>query len=396
MIFVIILVRLKWCAVTEVIEAGDYVMIINHDGKKEKTHPIFIIPGRSGEQAAQRIDTNKGLFKSAKSQFSKIINNFHNIITQKAKAQTVAENVKTLLSTNKCIACDLTGALMPDANLTNANLTNANLTFAELTGANLSRANLFSANLTGATAFLANLTDANLTIANLTDANLTGAIWCDGSRCSTGGSRGGCETGARFMDNCDGTISDADTDLMWEKKVPNGPFNPDPVSCALGGFSRLLHSVLGKCGWFEATEDWITQLNNTCNSPISFVDTDGGLNIELVDCSVGGDADCMNAGVVDCCGFACHRDWRLPKVSKDTDAGMPELETIADCNHQFTGACIDPIFGPTFPGVYWSSTTVAPQFTPQEKAWFVNFNNGFVLNDNKNSLNSARAVRTIK
>jgi len=109
--------------ITEVIEAGDYVMIINHDGKKEKTHPIFIIPGRSGEQAAQRIDTNKGLFKSAKSQFSKIINNFHNIITQKAKAQTVAENVKTLLSTNKCIACDLTGALMPDANLTDANLT---------------------------------------------------------------------------------------------------------------------------------------------------------------------------------------------------------------------------------------------------------------------------------
>jgi len=45
--------------VTEVIEAGDYVMIINHDGKKEKTHPIFIIPGRSGEQQAQRIDTNR-------------------------------------------------------------------------------------------------------------------------------------------------------------------------------------------------------------------------------------------------------------------------------------------------------------------------------------------------
>jgi len=31
--------------------AGDYVMIINHDGRKEKTRPVFIIPGRSGEQA---------------------------------------------------------------------------------------------------------------------------------------------------------------------------------------------------------------------------------------------------------------------------------------------------------------------------------------------------------
>ena len=50
--------------VTEVIEAGDYVMIINHDGRKEKTRPVFIIPGRSGEQAAQKIDINQRLLKS--------------------------------------------------------------------------------------------------------------------------------------------------------------------------------------------------------------------------------------------------------------------------------------------------------------------------------------------
>ena len=50
--------------VTEVIEAGDYVMIINHDGRKEKTRPVFIIPGRSGGQQAQKIDINQRLLKS--------------------------------------------------------------------------------------------------------------------------------------------------------------------------------------------------------------------------------------------------------------------------------------------------------------------------------------------
>jgi len=74
--------------VTEVIEAGDYVMIINHDGKKEKTHPIFIIPGRSGGQAAKRIDTNQGLLKSEKNIYARFINNLNNIITQEANAQT--------------------------------------------------------------------------------------------------------------------------------------------------------------------------------------------------------------------------------------------------------------------------------------------------------------------
>ena len=92
--------------VTEVIEAGDYVMIINHDGKKEKTHPVFIIPGRSGGQQAQKIDTNQRLLKSEKNIYARFINDLNNIITQEANAQTPtptpAENVTTLLNTNAC------------------------------------------------------------------------------------------------------------------------------------------------------------------------------------------------------------------------------------------------------------------------------------------------------
>ena len=61
---VILKIDVNGQCVTELIEAGDYVMIIHHDGKKEKTHPVFIIPGRSGEQAAQKIDINQRLLKS--------------------------------------------------------------------------------------------------------------------------------------------------------------------------------------------------------------------------------------------------------------------------------------------------------------------------------------------
>ncbi len=107
--------------VTEVIEAGDYVIIIYHDGRKEKTHPVFIIPGRSGGQQAQRIDTNQRLLKSEKNIYARFINDLNNIITQEANAQTPtptpAENVTTLLNTNACEGCDLENADLSEANL---------------------------------------------------------------------------------------------------------------------------------------------------------------------------------------------------------------------------------------------------------------------------------------
>jgi len=96
--------------VTVVIEAGDYVMIIHHDGKKEKTHHVFIIPGRSGGQQAQRIDTNDGLLKSEKNIYARLINNLNSIITQEANAQTVEDNINTLINTSACENCDLEGA----------------------------------------------------------------------------------------------------------------------------------------------------------------------------------------------------------------------------------------------------------------------------------------------
>jgi len=49
---------------------------------------VFKEPGRSGGQAAQRIDTNEGLLKSEKNIYARFINDLNNIITQEANAQT--------------------------------------------------------------------------------------------------------------------------------------------------------------------------------------------------------------------------------------------------------------------------------------------------------------------
>jgi Pentapeptide repeats (8 copies) len=81
---------------------------------------------------------------------------------------------------NRLPSTDLTGAVLPRANLTGANLDGANLLTADLfradfSGGSLARADLTHADLTDATLVRANLTCANLFHANLTRADFTGA-----------------------------------------------------------------------------------------------------------------------------------------------------------------------------------------------------------------------------
>ncbi|MGB7292060.1 MAG: pentapeptide repeat-containing protein [Thermodesulfobacteriota bacterium] len=97
-----------------------------------------------------------------------------------------ANSFETVLSTNKCQGCDLSGANFSNAILTNvdlhgADLSGANLSNADLSGANLSDsllagADLTGANLTGADLRGADLTDALTANANFTNAKLTNAI----------------------------------------------------------------------------------------------------------------------------------------------------------------------------------------------------------------------------
>ncbi len=141
--------------------------------------------------------------------------------------------------------------------------------------------------------------------------------------------------GERFIDNGDGTVTDTQTGLMWEKKVAG---------------SGCLHCASDLYDWYTAMSDWIPEVN-------------------------GWSADGSTQA-----GLAGHTDWRMP-----TNA---ELQTILDCG--FGIPCIDPIFGPTQSDGYWSSTTTAdfPDF-----AWRVFFGGGGVNGDGKSTYNWVRAVR---
>jgi hypothetical protein len=78
-------------------------------------------------------------------------------------------------------------------------------------------------------------------------------------------------------------------------------------------------------------------------------------------------------------GYAGHSDWRIPNVR--------ELQSIVDYGRSLP--VIDPIFGPTAAGLYWSSTT----FHTPDGAWNVGFDDGSVGANEKGLDFHVRAVR---
>jgi hypothetical protein len=178
--------------------------------------------------------------------------------------------------------------------------------------------------------------------------------------------------GTRFRDNGDGTVTDTQTRLMWEKKESldgtgddRNPHDADNV---------YTWSVSGTDPDGTAFTDIIYNMNNAC-------DGDVGLP-----CTSNEDCWFIGNGL---CGHAGYRDWRLPQVNRD--GGREELETILlepyPCS---TSPCIDPIFGPTRSTDYWSSTTRADATA---NAHGVNFNNGGVSTAPKVIDAGVRAVR---
>lgn len=156
-----------------------------------------------------------------------------------------------------------------------------------------------------------------------------------------------CVTAARFFDNGDGTITDTSTGLQWEKKTDDG----------------TVHDK-------DNTYLWSLTLNTKPDGTV-FTDFLATLNSNCLGTS--GDGSTVTAG------FAGHCDWRLPTIA--------ELRTILDCSFSI---CINPIFGPTFAGFYWSSTT--SDFV-LSNAWGGVFNFGDVVVDVKSNDNFVRAVR---
>jgi hypothetical protein len=175
----------------------------------------------------------------------------------------------------------------------------------------------------------------------------TGQTTCwaaDGSTvdCSGTGQNGEIQAGSTlaYVDNGDGTITDLNTHLMWEKKSADGS----------------IHDWADGYPWADALSTFIADLN------------------------AGG-------------GFAGHTDWRLPNVKElqsiiDYETGNPAVSAVfnADC----TPGCTVTTCSCTQPGTYWSSTTTAS--TPLY-AWSVYFGNGYIGFTNKAGASKVRAVR---
>ncbi len=150
--------------VTSTIGEGDYEMHIRHDGKSDERVAVFIVAG-----------VDKSLLSTA--------------------SDEALQNMTSVLNSNKCIGCDLSGinlngmdlsgvdlsnaildnAILVDVILVDANLSGASLINADLSRANLRGVNLSGADLTNAILINSDLSEANLSMANLENADTTDA-----------------------------------------------------------------------------------------------------------------------------------------------------------------------------------------------------------------------------
>jgi hypothetical protein len=159
--------------------------------------------------------------------------------------------------------------------------------------------------------------------------------------CAGTGQDGATQTGVarRYIDNGDGTITDASTGLMWEKKDQSGG----------------IHDQSNDYNWSDAFTVFITNLNNA--------------------------------------HFAGHTDWRLPnqlELYSLVDLGQtnPAINPVFDTN--CTAGCTVTTCSCTQSTYYWSSTT--SQINPPY-AWGVYYYGGTSGYDGKSFNTSVRAVR---
>jgi len=167
----------------------------------------------------------------------------------------------------------------------------------------------------------------------------------------------------RFTDNGDGTVSDAQTGLMWEKK---GHLDGTPVPCTSAGVCPDPH---------DADNQYTYSFDNPLGPPGT------AFTVMLAQLNGGG-------------GFAGHTDWRLP-----TPAELQSIVDYADATSPVTNAVFDTGCDSSCTGIACSCTAAALHWTNDlvpsisGKAWLVGFSDGSVLNDSRDTGYSARAVR---
>ncbi len=174
----------------------------------------------------------------------------------------------------------------------------------------------------------------------------TGQITCwdtSGSvvSCAGTGHDGDIQAGVplAYMDNGDGTMTDLNTGLMWEKKSNDGS----------------IHDKDNLYNWADTFAVHVAGLNTA--------------------------------------SFAGYTDWRVPNVKElqsivDYETSFPSVDPVF--NSGCVAACTVTTCSCTVPDHYWSSTSSA--FIPSV-AWGVFFASGFQGGIGKGGFNFARAVR---
>jgi Protein of unknown function (DUF1566) len=159
----------------------------------------------------------------------------------------------------------------------------------------------------------------------------------------------------RFVDNGDGTITDFQTGLMWEKKDDAGGLHDKDL--VLRWQDELPE---------KSVYEWLSELNGRTDDPEAQL------------------------------GFAGHTEWRIPTIA--------ELQTLVDLNN--ASPTVDPIFSTecildctvtscscTAAFVYWSSTSA---MNNPLLAWTVLFVDGSMSTKTKDDFAHVRAVRGVR
>jgi Protein of unknown function (DUF1566) len=140
-----------------------------------------------------------------------------------------------------------------------------------------------------------------------------------------------------YRDNGDGTVSDLNTTLMWEKKTGTVTVqrNGGGVVCHNSEDCPDVHDVNNMYQWTLGHGIRGERGEPDGNAFTGFLAT------------LNGEVSRDGQTITGC--FANHCDWRLPSID--------ELRTIFDTNVGPNDPTIDAIFGPTHQSVYWTATT---------------------------------------